>query len=72
MYHPTRTLTLISTRTLWSGQCLDAVACEVSRLIRPTWMLCLEILNVDWALIGPARDAVGYCITWKKQTGCTH
>ena len=26
---------------------------EGSRLIRPAWMLCLEILNVDWTLIGP-------------------
>ena len=49
------------TRTLWSDQCLDAVACEGSRLIRRTWMLCLEILNVDWKFIGPARDAVGHC-----------
>ena len=55
MYHSTRTLalTLTLTRTLWSDQCLDAVACEGSRLIRPAWMLCLEILNVDWTLIGP-------------------
>ena len=29
--HPTRTLT----RTLWGDLCLDAVACEGSRLIRP-------------------------------------
>ena len=54
-YHPTR--------TLWGDQCLDAVTCKGSRLIRPTWMLCLELLNVDWALIGPARDAAGYCTT---------
>ena len=59
--HPTRTLTRARTRTLWSDQCLDAVACEGSRLIRRTWMLCLEILNVDWKFIGPARDAVGHC-----------
>ena len=63
-YHPTRTLTRTLARTLlWSDQCLDAVAREGSRLIRPTWMLCLERLNVDWTLIGPARDAVGYCVT---------
>ena len=48
---------------LWSDQCFDAVACEGPRSIRPTWMLCLEILNVDWTLIGSGRDAVGYCIT---------
>ena len=23
-------------------------------------------------LVGPARDAVGYCITYIKQAGCTH
>ena len=40
--HPTRTQTLTLTRTLWGDQCLDAVAGEGSRLIRPTWMLCLE------------------------------
>ena len=33
--HPTRTLTLTVTRTLWGDLCLDAVACEGSRLIRP-------------------------------------
>ena len=44
-YHPTRTLPLTFTRTLWSAQCLDAVAFESSRLIRPTWMLCLERLR---------------------------
>ena len=27
---------------LWDDQCLDAVACEGSRLIRPIWLLCLE------------------------------
>ena len=57
MYHPTRT------RRLWSNQCLDAVACEGSRLIHTTWMLCLKILNVNWMLIGLARDAMGHCIT---------
>ena len=57
-YHPTRT----RTQTLRSDQCLDAVACEGSRLIRTTWMLCLELLNVDWTLVGPAREAVGHCI----------
>ena len=31
--HPTRIL--IRTRTLWGDLCLDAVACEGSRLIRP-------------------------------------
>ena len=40
----TRTLSLALTRTLWGDRCLDAVACEGSRLIRPTWMLCLERL----------------------------
>ena len=63
-YHPTRTLTRTLARTLlWSDQCLDAVAREGSRLIRPAWMLCLKIFNVDWTLMGPPRDAVGYCIT---------
>ena len=33
--HPTRTITLALTLTLWGDQCLDAVACEGSRLIRP-------------------------------------
>ena len=33
--YPTRTLTLTVTRTLWGDLCLDAVACEGSRLIRP-------------------------------------
>ena len=33
--HPTRTLTLTLTLTLWRDLCLDAVACEGSRLIRP-------------------------------------
>ena len=41
------------TRTLWSDQRLDAVACEGSSLSLTTWMLCLQILNVDWTLIGP-------------------
>ena len=31
-------------RTLWGDQCLDAVACEGFRLVRPAWMMCLEIL----------------------------
>ena len=31
--HPTLTLTV--TRTLWGDLCLDTVACEGSRLIRP-------------------------------------
>ena len=39
---PTRTLTLSLTLTLWGDVCLDAVACEGSRLIRPARMLCLE------------------------------
>ena len=43
---------------IWSEQCLDAVACEGCRFIRPTSMLYMEIFNVDWTLIGPARDAV--------------
>ena len=38
----TGTLTLTLTLTLWGDQCLDAVACEGSRLIRPTRMPCLE------------------------------
>ena len=33
--HPTRTLTLSLIGTLWGDLCLDAVACEGSRLIRP-------------------------------------
>ena len=33
--HPTRTRTRTRTRTLWGDLCLDAVACEGSRLIRP-------------------------------------
>ena len=33
--HPTRTLALTLTGTLWGDLCLDAVACEGSRLIRP-------------------------------------
>ena len=44
-YHPTLTLTRTRTRTLWSDQCLDVVACEGSRLIRPTWTLWLEIYS---------------------------
>ena len=32
--HPTRTLTLSLTRTLWGDLCLDAVACKGYRLIR--------------------------------------
>ena len=35
--HPTLTRTL--TRTLWGDQCLDAVACEGSRSIRPARVL---------------------------------
>ena len=31
-------------QTLWGDQCLDDMACEGSMLIRPTLMLCLEIL----------------------------
>ena len=46
--HPNRTLTLtltrLLTRKLWGDQFLDVVACEGSRLFRPTWMLFLEIL----------------------------
>ena len=45
---------------------MDAVACEGSRLARPAWMLCSEIRSVDWTLIGPARDAVVYCVTKTK------
>ena len=45
-YHPTRTLTLTLTRTLWGDQCLDAAACEGSRLIGPIWwLLCLKRLS---------------------------
>ena len=33
--HPTRTRTVTLTRTLWGDLCLEAVACEDSRLIRP-------------------------------------
>ena len=43
--HPTRTLNL--TLTPWGDQCLDAVACKGSGLIRPAWVLCLGILQVD-------------------------
>ena len=43
----TRPETLALTRTLGSDQCLDAVAGEGSWLIRATWMLCLELLDVD-------------------------
>ena len=35
-------------------------------------MLCLEILSVDWMLIGPARIAAGYCTIEIKQTGLKH
>ena len=51
---------------------MDAVAYEGYNLIRTTWILCLERLNVHWTLISPARDSVGYCITQIKQTGCTY
>ena len=40
--HPTPTLTLTLTWTLWRDQCLDAMACEGSRSIRPARVLCLE------------------------------
>ena len=40
--HSTRTLTLTLIGTLWGDQCLHAGAWEGSRLIRPTWLLCLE------------------------------
>ena len=39
---PNPTQTLIG--MLWGDQCLDAVACEGSRLIRPIWLLCVERL----------------------------
>ena len=42
--HSTLTLTLTLIGTLWGDQCLDAVACEGSRLIWPIWLLCLERL----------------------------
>ena len=32
-------------------------------------MLCVERLHVDWTLIRPARDAVGYCITYINKLG---
>ena len=35
-------------------------------------MLCLEILYVDWTAIGPARDAVGYCITHIDKTNSVY
>ena len=31
--HPTRTLTLTGTRTLWGDLCLDAVACELDAVV---------------------------------------
>ena len=40
-----------------------------ARLIRPTWMRCLKIFDVDWTLIGPARDALRYFITELKKPG---
>ena len=42
--HPTRTLTLTLIGKLLGDQCLDAVTCEGSRLIRPIWLLCVERL----------------------------
>ena len=39
---PNPTQTLIG--MLWGDQCLDAVACKGSRLIRPIWLLCVERL----------------------------
>ena len=47
--HSTRTLTLTLIRTLWSDQCVDAVACKGSRLIWPMWLLCLERIEVHTA-----------------------
>ena len=40
---PNPTQTLIG--MLWGDQCLDAVACDGSRLIRPIWLLCVERLS---------------------------
>ena len=43
--HLTLTLTLLRinlTQTLWGDQCLDVVACEGSRSIRPARVLCLK------------------------------
>ena len=40
--HSTRTLIHTLIGMLWGDQCLDAVAREGSRLIRPIWLLCLE------------------------------
>ena len=50
---PTRTRTL----TLWGDQGLDAVACEGSRFMRPTLMLCLE--GLFWADSAGSRYYVG-------------
>ena len=56
--HPTRTLTLTLIGTLWGDQCLDAEACEGSRLIGSTWMLCSELFFNR--LIPQARDALAW------------
>ena len=53
----TRTPTLNPTRTPWGVQCLGAVACEGSRLIRPARILCLEGLL---GLFDRLRDAVAW------------
>ena len=48
------------TRTLWGDQCLDAVACEGSRLISPARMLlCLEGLpSTNVMMVGGMRTVV--------------
>ena len=57
--NPTQTLIGI----LWGGQCLDAVACECSRLIRSIWLLCAERLLSQFGRL----DAVG----WKSYVRTT-
>ena len=59
-------LTQTLSRMRWGEQCLDAVACEGSRLIRPLWLLCVERLYFN-KLIRSARDAVG----WKSKVRTT-
>ena len=41
-HHSTRALTQTLVGMPCSDQCLDAVACEGSRIIRPTWLLYME------------------------------
>ena len=58
------------TRTLWSDQCLDAVACEGS-MIRPTWMPCIVCACKGCIATWYRRYCSSSCITWIdiKQTG---